>query len=230
MSINAILDFIKAFIKWQDTEKPFKFEVLSQHSYKSGLLLRVSRASVTNRLNASEVSTIVWISKNKSRPYLFIFLDSLEGLGIRNLSHRIQILISERHLTEDSVKVNILLSQSYYLGNNAQANSIILKLISYCQSRNYDSVDFNWEIEQLRKQVLGYYFTKHTQSKAREDYRYSLDRYEMRHIAPSTINPVVLYRLTDLIEPKVTPKPKSRIIELILVGCLLVGIAWFVFR
>lgn len=227
MTLNSILDFIREFVGWQAGVKPFYFKVISERRHKDGLLLRVSRESVTNRINASEVSTLIWISNNKSRPYLYIFLDSLEGLGVRNLSHRVQILSSERHMDVESVKTNIFLSESYYLGNNAQANSIILKLIHYCHSRNYDTTDWGWEINACRKQILSHDFTDYTQTKARDDYEHTLTRFEMRYSSPRSINPIVLDKITDLIEPKVKP-PKSRVIELLLIGGVLIGIVWVV--
>ena len=229
ITLNDILSFIKSFVGWQSGVKPFYFKVISQQKHKAGQLLRVSRESVTNNINSAEISTYIFIPNNKSKPYLFIFLDSLEGLGIRNLSHRIQILNSERHVTDDTVKVNIHISESYYLGTHNQANSIILKLIHYCHSRNYDITDWGWEINACRKQILSHDFTDFTQTKARYDYEHTLTRFEMRYSSPRSINPIILDKITDLIEPK-APKPKSRIIELILVGCLLIGIAWFIFR
>jgi hypothetical protein len=225
MTLNSLLEFVREFVGWKENKTPAKFEVLSQNQYRDGLLLRVSRESVTNRPNITQISTMVWIPKDKQKPFLYIFLDSLEGRSIRGLSHRIQILSSDRHLEEGSVKVNIHLSESYWLGNHAQANAIVMKMISYCYSQNYENVDWNWEINQCRKQTLLYNYTDFTQDKARDDYRYSLDRFELRYSAPRELSPVLIEKVAEIINPKPDP-PKSRLIEILIIGCVLIVITW----
>ncbi len=229
MNLNNIFDFIKAFVTWRNQREPANFTLLSEHQYKDGSLLKVSRESVTNRPNKNQTLTLVWVPKNKNRPFFYIFVDSLEGRGIRHLSHRIQILSSDRQLTDGSVKTDIYLSESYYLGTSIQTNAITTKLMLYCHDRNYDAIDWAWEINGCRKQVLGYGYTDFSQERAREDYRFTLDRIEMRSPAPSTINPILLDKINIFLEPKPDP-PKSRIIEILLLGGVLIGITWVLFR
>lgn len=225
ITLNNILEFIKNFVGWRENKKPIKFEVLSEQQYKDGLLLRVSRQSLTSRVNSAEVATYIWIPKNKNKPYLYLFLDSLDALGIRNLSHRIQILSSDRTTTDDSVKTNIFLSESYYLGTRNQAIAIVLKLILYCRDRNYEFFDWGWEIETCRKQVLGYNYTNYTQDKARENNRDGLDRFELRFSAPSKLSPIILECVSEMIEPSKKEPPKSRVVELLILGSILITLA-----
>jgi len=225
MTLNSILNFIKSFVGWHNGKTLQGFQVLIQHQYKDGILLRVSRESVTSRQNKAQVATLVWVSNKRSQPFLFLFLDTLEGNSIRYLTHRIQILSSDRHLIDDSVKVYIHLSQSYYLGTYAQANSVLFKLVLYCRDKNYSSIDFNWEIDAIRKQLMVFDYTEFSQEKAREDYRYNLDRVEMRSPAPTTLNPILLEKINIFLEPKPNP-PKSHLVEILLIGGILIGITW----
>ncbi len=226
ITLNNILEFIKHFVQWQDKNKPFNFQVLSETQYRDGTLLRVNREAVTNRHNNAQVSTFIWVPKNKNKPFLYVFLDSLSGFGIRNLSHRIQIFSSDRHVTDgESLKINIYLSQSYYLGTHSQANAVLLKLIFYCHSRPYETVDWNWEIQTSRKQLMGLSYTDYPQEKARENSRYILDRFEMRFSAPRSLNPALIEQVSQFIEPVKTEPPKSRVIELFILGGIAIGIA-----
>lgn len=226
ITLNNILEFIKQFVKWQDKNKPFDFEVISETQYRDGTLLRVNREAVTNRGNKAQVSTMIWVPKNKNKPFLYVFLDSLSGFGIRNLSHRIQIFSSDRHVTDGkSLKINIYLSQSYYLGTHAQANAVLLKLIFYCHSLPYESTDWNWEIQTCRKQLMGLAYIDYSQEKAREDSRYNLDRFEMRFSAPRSLNPSIIEQVAHIIEPPKKEPPKSRVIELFILGGVAIGIA-----
>jgi hypothetical protein len=229
MSLNKILDFIKNFVGWREGTKPVHFEVLAEQEYRDGLLLRVSRESIVNRPNTVEVATYAWIPKNKTKPFLFVFLDSLETLHIRSLSHRIQILSSDRHLSDEKVETNIHLSESYWLGSNAQANSVVNKLIFYCHSRDYSSVDWGWEIESCRKQIMGVNYTDFSQTKARDDGRYSLDKFEMRWSVPSSLSPIVIEKMIEVIEPKKEP-PKSRVVELLIIGSVLIALTLILVR
>ena len=224
-TVNSLLNFIKSFVQWRENNKSFDFQIISQHQYRDGLLLRVNRESVTNRANSAQVSTHIWVPNNKNFPYLYIFLDNLETFSVRNLSHRIQIFSSDRHLEGESVKTNIHLSESYYLGTHAQANSIILKLIFYCRDRNYSTVDWNWEINTARKQLLVFDYTEFTQEAARESNRYVLDRYEMRFSIPRNVDPALLDKITDIVSPKPDP-PKSRVLEILIIGAVVIAIAW----
>jgi hypothetical protein len=228
MTLNSILEFIRLFVGWQEEKKPPPFDILSQQQYRDGILLRVSRESITQRTNTAQVSTLVWIPKNKNNPYLYLFLDSFDGLNLRNLSHRIQVLSSDRYLSGDSVRTNIHLSQSYFLGTHKQATTVISKLFFYCRDRAYDSIDWNWEVEAIRKQLLGYTYTNETQLRARENYRFTLDRYELRYSAPRSLNPILIEKITEIIEPK--PPPKSWLIEILIAGGVLIGIAVLVTR
>lgn len=224
-TLNSLLSFVKAFVRWQEGDRVAPFDVLAQHQYGDGLLLRINRESVTNRANKAEIASYIWVSNKKSTPYLYVFLDSLEGLGVRNLSHRIQVLSSDRMIYDESVKTNIHLSESFWLGNNRQAVSIVLKLLYYCRERSYEETDWTWELNSCRKQLLGAEFTDYSQGKARDDYRYSLDRYELRFSAPSKLNPIILEKMSDIINPK-PPPPRSRVIEIMLIGGILIGITW----
>ncbi|MBW4460559.1 MAG: hypothetical protein KME47_10000 [Nodosilinea sp. WJT8-NPBG4] len=228
MNLNSILDFIKDFVGWQESKKPFRFDIISQHEYESGLLLRVSRESITNLQNDAQLTSYIWIDKDKRKPYLYVFLDSLGGMGIRNLSHRIQVLSSERTLQDGAVRISSHLSSFYYLGNNNQANAIILKLILYCHGQNYDNCDWDWEITAIRKQNLGFEYTDHTQSKAREDNRYSLNRFEIRFPLPRGISAGLFNKLSEAVIKPIRESPKSRVLEITLLGAILIGVLWII--
>lgn len=230
MSLNNLLVFIRQFVGWREEgQKPATFAVLAQQEYRDGTLLKVSRESITKRPNTYQLSTFVWIPKNKTKPFLYLFLDNLEGLGIRNLSHRIQILSSDRYIVDDCVETNIHLSESFWMGNNAQANAIALKLIFYCHSRDYHSCDWAWEIDTCRKQVLVYDYTDFSQTKARETGRYVLDRYEMRHPSPLKLSPLMFDHINVVLEPKKEP-PKSRVVELLIIGSVLIALTLIVLK
>lgn len=216
MTVNEILEFIKSFIGWQQG-KPFNFKILFEREYREGLLLRVTRESITNKANLYQVGTFVFIARNKSKPYLYVFLDSLEPLAIRNLTHRVQIICSERYTQGDTVNAEILLSDSYYLKDNALASSVVTRLILYASNQDYFTCDWNWEIESLRKQSLMAEYTDYSQSKARETYRTKLDRFEIRVSAPKELDPILLETIAETMSPK-KESPKSRIIEILLIG------------
>jgi hypothetical protein len=223
ITLNNILEFIKQFVQWQDQNKSSNFQVLSETQYRDGTLLRVNREAVTNRGNKAQVSTLIWLPKNKTKPFLYVFLDTLSGYGIRNLSHRIQILSSDRE--PESVKINIYLSQSYYLGTHSQANTILLKLIFYCHSRPYETVNWDWEIQTCRKQLMGLSYTDYSQEKARENNQFNLDRFELRFSAPRNLSPTLFEHVAQIIEPPKKEPPRSRVIELFILGGIAIGIA-----
>jgi hypothetical protein len=231
MSLNALLDFVKSFVQWRDKkDTPHNFEVLAQRDYKDGVLLRVKREAITNRESKPSVATYAWIPNNKQKSFLYTFLDSLEGFSVRHLSHRVQILSSDRQLTNDQVGVHIHLSQSYWLGTNSQAGSILLKLIYFCHGRDYDSVNWDWELNECRKQILGYSYTEFSQEQARENGRFMLDRFEIRHSAPRTLHPVVLDRIIEIVDPSKKEPPKSRVVELMIMGSVLIALALIFFN
>lgn len=171
--INEAIDFARAYQWFQRKRATVPLTIKRHHYFQKGTLYEVDRLQAFGNAHPRAVFTLIYVAHNQSAPYLFVFGDSLQGLGIRNLTHRIQILSCDRQPTFESnlTPVEIHLIGDYDLQSFSSlplAKTILLYVIRINCDSPYFQVNWEQEIEFGRLKFLkGKGYTMISQEKAR---------------------------------------------------------------
>jgi len=189
-------NWIKRFTEWRNDVITPNVLVLNKFKSKNGMSYWIARESLiqVSFQVKRDVCTLVWVASDEGRPYLYIFIDTLHGLGIRNLTHRIQIFSSDRYCENSKhLKIDKHHDQTYYLKDDRTAIAVAQKLMWITKDyRNYFETNWVFEIESTRKDQLVYDYTDTSQNRARKEYAEKINKYRNNQIEFKSIPRLIL--------------------------------------